>query len=238
MTEKEPEKAPKPDSPVAANPCRDVSQMALEAFTNLLGETAKDGLVDMATVERIAKAVMETGGPLDAHYANAFSKCQLIHDEVSYRQRRIDMLGRVIVEPFCHLFDDPDSDITRQHLTQFQAALRMILGDPVIEELKAICDEVAAENGLPLSGEDEWAAYYADQRSIDVRDRVLIAIAASFKRFETRLEWFLTLMSTDHETESLSSRAFIPRERDHEGPSSFRRHQFLHCFRPSSRRSA
>ncbi len=231
MAEKEQEEAHEPSSPAEVfNPCREVSHVAIAAFTNLLRELAKDGSVEMVTVERIAKAVMEKGGPLDIHYDHAFSKCQLFHTELFDRQRRIDMFSRVVVEPFCHLFDEPDSGITRQVLTQFRAAVRMILGDPVIEELTEICNEVAVENGLPLGGDEEWAVYYKDQRTIDVRNRVLIAIAASFKRFDARLEWFLTLMSTDHESISLGSRAFIPHVRDHENPSSFHRRQFYTLF--------
>ncbi len=227
MAEENQDKAPQPGELVEAfNPCREVSQTAIEAFTNLLRETAENGVVEMDTVERIANAVLEGAGPLSIHYQNAFSKCQLFHEELGQRQRRSAMLSRVIVEPFAHLLDDDASGISRQILTQFRAALRMILGDPVIEKLGAICREAAEECGLPLGGEEKWQIFYADQRSIDVRDRVLIAIAASFKRFDTRLEWFLTLMSTDHETESLGSHAFISRGRDNEHPFSFRHNQF------------
>lgn len=226
------EKPPAEPAPakVPANPCREVSHLTLRSLLDLMAEAAEDGRIALADAERIATAILAPDGLMEAHYETALKRCHELLEAAELRAQRKDLACRVVVQPFRHLFDDPESDITRYILVQFRAALKMILGEPTLDALQAACREVADELGVDAGGDEEWYAFYDDARCRAVVEQILVAIAESFKRFDTRLEWFLTLMNTDHATESLGSRAFVQRERDTENPVNFRRLHFHLLF--------
>lgn len=210
--------------------CRVTCNYALSVLVELLEEASRDGRVTVEDIHRIAKAIMGTGGPLGNYYRNAEARCAQRHAMALDKARRSDFVSRVVVETFCHLFDDPESGITRRILPRFLTALHMMLGDDLLAECRETCIEVAEENNLFDKSNNDWTSFHADRRCIWVRERVLIAVAGRFRRFEVRKQWFITLMNTEQSTESIGSHAFIPKARDPEEALNFTGREFHLLF--------
>ncbi len=213
-------------------PCSAVGRHALSLFVRLLNEYSDNGLVKMDDARRLANAMISPGGPLEHFYQGSYAKCLEHHEEIRQRSSRKDFLCRIIVETFCHLFNDPDCGIGRHILGQFQTAVRMLLGEKVFAECMEISLSVAEEKGLLGESGGDWKSFYADQRCVHVLERSLIAIAGKFRRFDMRLGWFINLINTDLEMESIGTHAFIHKQHgdNWEKPPAFTERDFFILF--------
>lgn len=206
----------RPEDSISAQPepgrrCRDMVAVAMRAYMELLQRAAIDGKVPVDQVVRIGNAVMAAGGPLAIYYAQTEAKCDAVFALGTAERKRTDFLGRLIVQPFAHLLDDPDSGIDRPHLPQFFSAIRMVCGDEEHAQLKARC-AVIAEEHRTAQGLIDWEAFYRDPDARQVLEQVQVSIARSFKRFEARKDWFMIVMNSVPQSVSLSSNAFVPKK--------------------------
>ncbi len=89
-----------------------------------------------------------------------------------------------------------------------------------------ICKDERHEDGV------DWDAFYADERAKYVLWTALHRIAASFRRFDARREWFIGLMQNSSTAMSLGSTAFVPLPPEHEPkePHPFGAEQFKIVF--------
>lgn len=209
--------------------CRQTAGIALRAFLGLIEEAAVDGNISVETARRIAEAVMAANGPIATVYAHAELGCEDAFTVRRIEGQRHDRLGRLITQTFAHLLDEPKSGIERKNLTQFFAAMRMILGDDVHESMKAHC-AVLAESYRTPEGIIDWERFYVDPEALLLREQVLVAIARSFRRFEPRVDWFLIVMNSNATAISLGSGAFIPRKADDKMAHEFTERNFCRLF--------
>ncbi len=213
-----------------SNSCRVAGNFAIGVFLELLREAARDGMVKMEDVERVARTVMDAKGPLETFYRQTFAEWAAAYEETKIQGQRTNVFGRLVVETFVHLLDDPRSEITRELLPRFFTALYMLLGDQDLAECREICMVVATEKRAELGDTPIWEAYFADRRCIAVLDRILVLIARRFKRFEIRKNWFLTIMNTDQENVSLAGNVFVPKEKNSTAEKVFADRNFYLLF--------
>lgn len=209
--------------------CRGVAGVAIRALIDLLDESATDGAVSMDVVRRVANAVLSARGPLSDYYANWETGCESAFALRRIEQQRIDFIGRIITQPFAALLDDRGSGMERKHLPQFFAAVRMIVGDEPFDGLRTRANE-AAERHRTGEGMVAWDDFYRDFDVVQVFERVAVAIARSFRRFEPRKDWFLIIMNSSPSAVSTASNAFIPKKAEDKVTREFSEAHMVRMF--------
>ncbi len=83
-----------------------------------------------------------------------------------------------------------------------------------------------------LGDEFQWDAFYGDPAAKRILWRALVRIAASFKRWEVRRDWFIKLMQYTPTTVSMGQNAFVVKTGEHEPaePRVFTNHEFCQFF--------
>lgn len=209
--------------------CRHTAGVALRAFLDLLDEAATDGKVTMEQARRIADAIMAAEGPIATVYTRAELACEDAFTVRRIESQRHDRLGRLITQTFAALLDQPKSGMERKNLAQFFAAMRMILGDDVHEAMKARC-AVLVELYRNGEGLIDWERFYLDSEAVLIREKVLVAIARSFRRFDPRVDWFLIVMNSTTTSISLGSTSFIARKPEDMPEREFTERNFCRLF--------
>ena len=193
--------------------CRDTASVVVRALINLMEEAAVDGKVAIADIHHIAAAVMEAGGPLANFYARTECRCETAFAMAVIERQRSDFFGRLLCSTFEPLLNKSDSGVQRKNLPQFFAAVRMMLGEDLHEEMKSRCTWLV-ERSRGEDGLIDWPAYFADDEARLLLEQVLVTIARSFRRFEPRKDWFLIVMNSSPSAVSLGSSAFVPKRQE------------------------
>lgn len=218
--EKDEERQTQNPGVITGKRCRHTAEIAMRAFIDLMREVAVDGRVSLDEVYRIGAAVMAAEGPLTSYYARCESSCERTFAMATIEKQRTDFFGRLLVWPFEHLLSQPGSGIERKNLAQFFAAIRMILGEEVHEELRTRCTLIVEchRNGEGLI---DWPGYFEDPESHYILEQILVTVARSFRRWEPRKDWFLIVMNSNPASLSLGSSAFVPRRPEDKMTHSF-----------------
>ncbi|OIR10046.1 hypothetical protein GALL_79730 [mine drainage metagenome] len=167
--------------------------------------------------------------------AAAFALSPLLGDLAEAAARDLGAAGTE--DPFQHLLAWPLAELLesgqlgRERLPNYFHFIHLIMGDgqvPLAEAATAIYEHMRAQPFPPFT----WEAFLADERIRIVLWTVLLRIAESFKRYEIRRDWFITLMENDSHSISLGPNAFVPRPRGEveEGRTPFNRDSFLKLF--------
>ena len=197
-----------PGLPVPGGNCREISGKAIEALLRLVDEIAVDGKVDLAAVHKIAQAILSAEGPLSEAYAAREQKCAFAFHRAAIECQRKDILGRLIMQPIETLLDQPEG-MERKRAGQFLTAVRMMVGEEEHEVLRTEAAELAEGHRGP-DGIIDWDAFYDDPPARSIQERVLVALAHSFRRFDPRKDWFLVVMNANPSAVSVASNAFVP----------------------------
>lgn len=216
--------------PEGGRRCRTAVSVAVRALLDLIEESADNGQVSVEAVRRIGHAVISAQGPLSALYTQTQHNCQATFELQAIERKRTDFLGRIVTQPFAELFDDPKSGIERKHLPQLFAAIRMMVGEEVYEDLRTQA-ATAAERYRTPEGPVEWDAFYADPVTAAVREQVLVTMGRSFRRFEPRKDWFLIVMNSNPSSISLGSSVFIAKKPDDKAVREFTELNMCRLFR-------
>ncbi|MBL6929174.1 MAG: response regulator [Rhodospirillales bacterium] len=115
---------------------------------------------------------------------------------------RDNSFGRLLVHRFSHLFFDPmmapdkRGPVPRRVLPGFFAAVEMMLGAERVEKNQQICRDVVAElsQHQAVSGERAWEAFYAHEKVNEIAVETEMLMAAHFKNFDRRAEWFTNVI--------------------------------------------
>jgi len=176
----------------------------LDAFVEALDREHGGKVVSVDELQKVARA-LERSTALDAS------------TDATYR-RVIDAVARELIrnrrrQPFKRLMVHPLSDLLQQGaldrdvLANYFNFLHLVLGDETEALARlcvTICKDERHEDGV------DWDAFYADERAKYVAWTALVRIAASFRRFDARRDWFISLMQNRQTSMSLASNAFIP----------------------------
>ena len=202
-----------PEQPsVKLSHCHKVSNIAVQAMLEMLRSTAKEGMVSLANIEKIAAIIADGQGPLTQFYELSQSACHASWTLANIEKQRTDHLGRLLVEPFVHCLDKPHG-IERTRLAQFFEAIHLMLGEEVWESLKAratlLAQEYRDEEGMV-----DWPNFHASPEAYDILEQVLVAVARSFRRFEPRKDWMLVVLNSTPNSISMGTNVFVPKGND------------------------
>jgi hypothetical protein len=123
-------------------------------------------------------------------------------------------------DPFHRLMTHPlsgalaDGRLSRDMLVNYFSFLHLVLGD-ARDELAARCVDILADVRKKERLDFSWDAFYDDPRCRLILWSVLTRIAESFRRFEIRRDWFISLMQNRPQAISIASNAFVPRLAGH-----------------------
>jgi hypothetical protein len=143
------------------------------------------------------------------------------------RNRRREPFKRLMVHPLTPALQS--SALPRDMMPNYFNFLHLVLGDET-EALSrlcvTICKDERHEDGV------DWDHFYADERAKYVYWTVLHRIAASFKRFDARRDWFMNLMQNKQTSLSVASNVFVPLppENEPKEPRPFRAEEFNALF--------
>ncbi len=200
---------------------RFVSQV-LDAFVEALDRQHGGSVVSVKELRDVARA-LEGSAFLDAKIAATYHR---IKDEAAHeliRNRRREPFKRLMVHPLTEVLNS--GQLGRDFLANYFNFLHLVLGDET-EALSrlcvTICKDEAHDEGV------DWAVFFADDRAKYVFWTVLHRIAASFRRFDARRDWFIGLMQNRATAVSLGSTVFVALPPDNEpqephpfGPAEF-----------------
>jgi len=210
--------------------CQMTTNIILKAFVDKLNEKSRGGKISIAEVERLAHSIMEAGSPLSEVHAKAHADCLAYQDTIRTLAGRTNVLGRLVIGTFSHLFKDPDSTITRAMIPRFLRALYMLLGEERLREHTLACATIIEDLRANHGEQKAWELFRSDPRSKAVLEKILVRIANRFMQFNKRKSWFNGVMSTDLQSETIDGSAFIIHKRDHDDPTLFRDRQFYLLF--------
>jgi hypothetical protein len=142
------------------------------------------------------------------------------------RQQRGDPFNRLVTHPMTEALCD--GRLSRDSLGNYFSFLHLVLGD-ARDVLAMRCAEVLEELRRPDPLVFSWDHFYDDPRSRQVLWTVLIRVSESFKRFDLRRDWFISLMQNRPQAVSIGPNAFVPRP-SHEETHSFGLEEFNTMF--------
>jgi hypothetical protein len=176
----------------------------IDAFVQALDRQHGGAVVTIKEMRDVARA-LEGSSALDATISMTYRR---IKDEAAkelIRNRRREPFKRLMVDPLTAALDS--GALPRDILPNYFNFLHLVLGDET-EALSrlcvTICKDERHEDGV------DWDAFYKDDRAKYVFWTVLHRIAASFRRFDVRREWFINLMQNRQTSVSVASTAFVP----------------------------
>lgn len=171
---------------------------------------------------------LKISGQFDEFYRRAYRELMEVVDEEKLEQRRQNAFGRLMVHPLSELFDK--EILSRDMLPNVFSFFHLVLGEEA-EAYGERCMQRVRELREDLGEDFSWDRFYDDPLAKKVLWHTLVRIAASFKRWDVRKDWFMKLMQYTPSTVSLGQSAFVVREHNgHEEPHVFSNHQFCAFF--------
>lgn len=209
--------------------CRNTAGIVVRAFAGLLEEQAVGGQVSVDAIRRTCAVVGGDGALLSDLYAGSERSCQDVFAMRQMDGQRTNYIGRIVTKTFAHLLDDRAAGLGRTHLGRFFTALRMILGEEVHDDLQARCAAIAAE-AAGAGGTIHWEEFYRHPEVLLIRERVLVSVARTFRRFEVRKDWLQIVMNSSPSSRSVSSSAFVAAKPGKRATDEFGDSLFLRMF--------
>lgn len=208
---------------------RRISTQVLDAMVTSLKAEARDGHVDIATLERVAQAI-KSNPQFDHFYDHAYESLAEAMDRQARIEQRRNALGRLMCHPLADLLNE--GTLGREMLPNLFHFFQLSLGDQLAHYAETCSDVlqlVQAEKGEDFV----WDDFYAHQDARVVQYKVLWTIVKTFRNFNARQDWFIKLMQYHPSTISLGSHMFInaPRPMGTDPAPVFGRQEFCILFR-------
>lgn len=198
-----------------------MAEQMLSIFCELAGQQMRStgGRATSAELREMAARFGGSAGPLGAYFRKATEDWYVAYKRGVYLSRRKHALHRLLVHEFAELFkaenegkDDPDA-LKRDNLPMFFIAIRLIVGEEGIAEFEAKClqilDDLKAKLGEQSSWSNLWELFYADPRAATIKLRALYMMAAYFRRWDIRRQWFIQVMNHDPSSIGVASNVYV-----------------------------
>ncbi len=171
---------------------------------------------------------LKVSGQFDDFYRRAYHDMVELVEAEKIEQKRQNAFGRLVIHPLGELLENGRLD--RHLLPNIFSFIHLVLGDDA-DSYGERCHEIVGELRQDLADEFTWDAFYDHPQAKLLMWHTLTRIAASFKRWDLRKDWFIKLMQYTPTTVSLGSSAFVVREVEHsEEPRVFGEHEFCAFF--------
>jgi hypothetical protein len=209
---------------------RDTANSLLDAFVQAVEKAYQSRAVTPAELRRVAEA-LKTSSDFDTTYEKAFTELQQQALAYALSQthevQRVELFHRVMTRPLNPLLDS--GGLNREALPNFFNFLRLVLGEEV-DAFQQRCVEAHEELKAKAGDDFTWEMLYADDRAKLVLYTVLMRIAATFKRFEARRDWFIGLMQYSPTSIGIASNVFVPNP-NHDKNWTFGEPEFKQMFK-------
>jgi hypothetical protein len=189
---------------------RDTANTLLDAFVRAVERAYEGRPVSAAELQRVADT-LKISHDFDAIYEKTFNDLQT--QAVAYAMaqshdsQRVELFHRVITHPLGPMLEA--ETLSRDALPNFFNFLRLVLGEEV-DAFQQRCMD-AYDDLKKKQGESfDWNMLYADDRAKAVVYSVLQRIAAAFKRFDVRKQWFIDLMQYQPTNIGIATNVFVP----------------------------
>ena len=213
----------------AAGHLRKTTNAVLDALIQAAERSCPDIASGMDTLHGVV-ANLKTSTAFDEFYEHAYKELLSIIEDEDLQQQRTNAFGRLMIHPLTETFESGALD--RSILQNVFSFFRLILGDDD-EKFGETCAEVFRDLKETMQGDFSWDAFYGDPRAKRIQWHTLTRIAASFKRWDIRKDWFMKLMQYTPTTVSMGQSAFVVKDnREHEPaePRVFDNHEFCMFF--------
>jgi hypothetical protein len=209
---------------------RETANTLLDAFIRAVEQADAGGKLSLADLTRVAEA-LKASPDLEPIYERAYAEIAsgVLHE--SQEAQRVEVFHRLMTHPLDPLLDA--GDLSRDALPNFFNFLRLVLGEEV-DTLQARCVEVHDALSAKFGDAFTWDMFFTDERAKLILYRVLARVAETFKRFEPRRDWFISVMQYTPATIGVAHNVFVPnkgRETYTFGEAEFKR-MFRHLFAP------
>lgn len=206
---------------------RSTTNHVLDALLSAAERAFHGGPVSLSGLHDIL-AGLKTSPQFDDFYRRAYDDLRQAVEQEKMEGKRANAFGRLVVHPLGGLFEDGTLD--RALLPNVFSFLHLVLGDDA-HLYGERCQEIVAGLKAELGEDFTWDAFYEAPAAKCILWHTLVRIAASFKRWDLRKDWFLKLMQYTPSTVSLGQSAFVVRETDHaEEPRVFGNREFCAFF--------
>jgi len=186
---------------------RHAATTMLDAFVKTAQETAarQGGTLGREDIARIGEA-MKSAGEVENFYRAVFGQVVAAIAEAQNQHRRVNAFGRLIVHPLDDFFQSQRLD--RALLHNFFFFVQALVGE-MESEWNAVCTQVLDETRDKAGDGFGWEAFYADPRTRAIFWLALVRIAQSFQRFDTRREWFFSIMQHKQTSVGLGPNKYV-----------------------------
>lgn len=204
-----PAAALKKPAPVAVkNPAsaKEVSQaLAVGAVGSMVDQMkaaahAKGGMLSIQDIDAMQVEFAAKAKDMQAQLESAFVNYADARERMQFDQERDDPFYRLLVKSVSSHFKEQASRKTpsRRMLPGFFIAVDMLLGPDVVSNHQERCRSIIARL-REESGDDsfDWDVFYAERDALTVSLDAQVLIAAQFKEYDRRMNWFLTIVNSN-----------------------------------------
>lgn len=208
---------------------RATTNVVLSALLQAAEQGAHDRPLSIEALRGIVSG-LETSSSFDPFFRRAWDEVVAIVESEKVEAQRTNAFGRLMIHPLGPLFEAGAFD--RAILPNIFSFLHLVLGDDA-ELFGVTCREVVDDLKQTLGGDFCWDDFYEDPRAKPIQWRTLVRIAASFKRWDVRKDWFIKLMQYTPTSVSMGQSAFVVRDnadQDRLEPRVFTNREFCQFF--------
>lgn len=209
---------------------RETANTLLDAFIRAVENAGAGGKLSLADLARVAEG-LKASPELEPVYERAYAEIAAGVLQESQDAQRVEVFHRLMTHPLDPLLDS--GDLSRDALPNFFNFLRLVLGEEV-DTLQQRCVEVHDDLRAKFGDAFTWDMFYTDDRAKLILYRVLARVAETFKRFDPRRDWFISVMQYTPASIGVAHNVFVPnkgRETYTFGEAEFKR-MFRHLFAP------
>jgi hypothetical protein len=206
---------------------RSTTNHVLDALLTAAERAFHGGPVTMHGLHDIV-AGLKMSPQFDDFYLRAYGDLAAMVEHEKIEHKRVNAFGRLVVHQLGELLEDGTLD--RDLLPNIFSFLHLVLGDDA-QTYGDRCTGILGDMKSDLGEDFTWDAFYDEPAAKLVLWNTLTRIAASFKRWDLRKDWFIKLMQYTPTTVSLGQSAFVVREVDHtDEPRVFGNREFCAFF--------
>ena len=161
---------------------------------------AKGGMLSIQDIDAMQVEFAAKAKDMQAQLESAFVNYADARERMQFDQERDDPFYRLLVKAFSSHFNEQASRKipSRRMLPGFFIAVDMLLGPDVVSNHQERCRSIIARL-REESGDDsfDWDAFYAERDALTVSLDAQVLIAAQFKEYDRRMNWFLTIVNSN-----------------------------------------
>ena len=184
---------------------RKTTNAVLDALLQAAEGATRDQRLGLDVLREIVAGLKASPG-FDEFYRRGYRELLEAIESEELEHKRVDAFHRLMIHPIAPLLQDGTFD--RDILPNVFSFYQLVLGDDA-RDWGEDCHETVVRLKEDLGDRFLWDAFYADPAAKRIQWHALVRIAASFKRWDVRQDWFIKLMQYTPTSVSLGQSAFI-----------------------------